>query len=101
MIPAIPTAVFTARPPDGRRSSLYGPRRHGEPAWACRGRHGYPRQWHRQRRASEIMLKARSKAAGRRITAGEDKAYDMADHVANLRSERHPHVTQNWSDQDR
>jgi hypothetical protein len=28
-----------------------------------------------ERRASEIMLKARSKAAGRRITAGEDKAY--------------------------
>jgi hypothetical protein len=28
-----------------------------------------------ERRASEIMLKAKSKAAGRRITAGEDKAY--------------------------
>ncbi len=32
------------------------------------------------------MLKARRKAAGRRITAGEDKAYDTADHVANLRT---------------
>jgi hypothetical protein len=32
------------------------------------------------------MLKARRKAAGRRITAGEDKAYDTADHVANLRA---------------
>src|SRR5450759_132098 len=32
-----------------------------------------------ERRASEIMLKAKSKAAGRRITAGEDKAYDTAD----------------------
>src|SRR6202047_4367280 len=49
-----------------------------------------------ERRASEIMLKARSKAAGRRITAGEDKAYDTADHVANLRALNvTPHVTQN------
>jgi hypothetical protein len=39
-----------------------------------------------ERRASEIMLKAKSKAAGHRITAGEDKAYDTADHVANLRA---------------
>ena len=49
-----------------------------------------------ERRAAEIMLKARSKAAGRRITAGEDKAYDTADHVANLRASNvTPHVTQN------
>jgi hypothetical protein len=49
-----------------------------------------------ERRASEIMLKARRKAAGRRITAGEDKAYDTADHVANLRAIGvTPHVTQN------
>jgi transposase len=49
-----------------------------------------------ERRASEIMLKAKSKAAGRRITAGEDKAYDTADHVANLRARNvTPHVTQN------
>jgi uncharacterized protein (UPF0548 family) len=42
------------------------------------------------------MLKARRKAAGRRITAGEDKAYDTADHVANLRAINvTPHVTQN------
>ncbi len=39
-----------------------------------------------ERRASETMLKAKSKAAGHRITAGEDKAYDTADHVANLRA---------------
>jgi hypothetical protein len=51
-----------------------------------------------ERRASEIMLKAKSKAAGRRITAGEDKAYDTGDHVANLRvSNVTPHVTQNNS----
>jgi hypothetical protein len=51
-----------------------------------------------ERRASEIMLKARSKAARRRITAGEDKAYDTADHVANLRACKiTPHVTQNNS----
>jgi transposase len=49
-----------------------------------------------ERRASETMLKARSKAAGGRITAGEDKAYDTADHVANLRAMKvTPHVTQN------
>ena len=51
-----------------------------------------------ERRASEIMLKARSKAACGRITAGEDKAYDTADHVANLRASNvTPHVTQNDS----
>ena len=33
-----------------------------------------------ERRSSEIMLKAKSKAARRRITAGEDKAYDTANH---------------------
>jgi hypothetical protein len=49
-----------------------------------------------ERRASETMLKARRKAAGRRITAGEDKAYDTADHVANLRAIGvTAHVTQN------
>ena len=49
-----------------------------------------------ERRAAEIMLKARSKAAGHRITAGEDKAYDTADHVTTLRAMKvTPHVTQN------
>jgi len=37
-----------------------------------------------ERCASEKMLKARSKAAGGRITAGEDKACDTANHVANF-----------------
>ena len=51
-----------------------------------------------ERRASETMLKARRKAVGHRITAGEDKAYDTADHVANLRASNvTPHVTQNVS----
>ena len=51
-----------------------------------------------ERRASEIMLKAKSKAVGRRITAGEDKAYDTANHVADLRTRNvTPHVTQNNS----
>src|SRR5712691_9986931 len=51
-----------------------------------------------ERRASEVMLKARTKQAGRRITVGEDKAYDTADHVANLRAINvTPHVTQNNS----
>ena len=49
-----------------------------------------------ERRAAEIMLKAMSKAVGRRITVGADKAYDAADHVANLRASNvTPHVTQN------
>src|SRR4030088_2132846 len=49
-----------------------------------------------ERRASEIRLKAKAKEAGRRITVGEDKAYDTADHVANLRAINvTPHVTQN------
>src|SRR5438874_9415880 len=48
-----------------------------------------------ERRASETMLKAKAKQAGRRITAGEDKAYDTAEHVAKLRAINvTPHVTQ-------
>ena len=51
-----------------------------------------------ERRAAEIVLKAMSKAVGRRITVGADKAYDTADHVANLRASNvTPHVTQNNS----
>lgn len=38
-----------------------------------------------ERRASERMLKNKSKAAGHTITVGEDKAYDTSDHVAALR----------------
>ena len=49
-----------------------------------------------ERRASEAMLAIRRKLAGRRITVGEDKAYDTADHVAKLRAaDVTPHVTQN------
>lgn len=49
-----------------------------------------------ERRASEAMLKAKRKAAGHPITAGEDKAYDTADHVAALRKAGvTPHVTRN------
>ena len=49
-----------------------------------------------ERRASETMLKAKARQAGRRITVGEDKAYDVADHVANLRAINvTPHVAQN------
>jgi transposase len=51
-----------------------------------------------ERRASESMLKAKSQAAGHRVTAGADKAYDTADYVANLRASNvTPHVTQNNS----
>jgi transposase len=51
-----------------------------------------------ERRASETMLKAKAKEAGCRITVGEDKAYDTADHVAHLRAINvTPHVTQNDS----
>lgn len=49
-----------------------------------------------ERRASEAMLKAKSKQATGRITAGEDKAYDTSDHVAALRKINvTPHVAQN------
>jgi hypothetical protein len=49
-----------------------------------------------ERRAAEAMLKAMAKDAGRRITVGEDKAYDTADHVAKLRAINiTPYVTQN------
>lgn len=50
-----------------------------------------------ERRASEDMLKAKVKVkgAGCRITVGEDKAYDTADHVAKLREMNvTPHVAQ-------
>jgi len=49
-----------------------------------------------ERRASEKLLKAKAKDTGHRITAAEDKAYDTADHVANLRKIGvTPHVAQN------
>ena len=49
-----------------------------------------------EREASETMLKAQAKRARRRITVGEDKAYDTHDHVAALRSIGvTPHVAQN------
>jgi transposase len=49
-----------------------------------------------ERRASEHMLKRLADRAGRRITAGEDKAYDTKNHVAALRELNvTPHVTQN------
>ena len=49
-----------------------------------------------ERRASEAMLRARRKSVGHPITAGEDKAYDTADHVVALRKAGvTPHVTQN------
>jgi len=49
-----------------------------------------------ERRASEVMLAVRRRLAGRRITAGADKAYDTTDHVARLRAaDITPHVTQN------
>jgi len=32
----------------GGKTLLYGPRHHGEPAWAGGGRHGHASQWHRR-----------------------------------------------------
>jgi hypothetical protein len=47
-----------------------------------------------ERRASEAMLKRKAKCG--RITVGEDKAYDTADHVEALRRMKvTPHVAQN------
>ena len=49
-----------------------------------------------ERRASQVMLKAKAREAGCRITVGEDKACGTADHVAHLRAINvTPHVTQN------
>jgi transposase len=49
-----------------------------------------------ERRASEAMLKLKARRGGRRITVGEDKAYDSRDHVAALRRINvTPHVAQN------
>jgi len=49
-----------------------------------------------ERRASETMLKRKARRRGRRITVGEDKAYDTRDHVAALRRINvTPHVAQN------
>jgi transposase len=50
-----------------------------------------------ERRASEAMLKNKAKGS-KRITVGEDKAYDASDHVAALRRMSvTPHVAQNDS----
>ena len=58
------------------------------------GRHAHSRQRHR--RASFLGGDAENQGQGHRITTGEDKAYDTADHVANLRALNvTPHVTQN------
>ena len=49
-----------------------------------------------ERRASEALLKHKARRHGRRITVGEDKAYDCRDHVIALRRLNvTPHVTQN------
>ena len=49
-----------------------------------------------ERTASETMMQAKAKEEGHRLTVGEDKAYDTADHVAALRELGvTPHVTQN------
>jgi transposase len=49
-----------------------------------------------ERDASETMLKKQARRARRRITVGEDKAYDTQDHVAALRKIGvTPHVAQN------
>jgi transposase len=48
-----------------------------------------------ERRASEAMLKKQAKRS-KRITVGEDKAYDTSDHIAALRQMNvTPHVAQN------
>src|SRR6516225_5331749 len=95
----IPTADFTARRPGGRRSSATW----ATPRW--RNRYGLAvagmvtlATGTAERRASETMLKAKLNKLGRRITVGEDKAYDTADHVTNLRAINvTPHVAQNDS----
>jgi hypothetical protein len=49
-----------------------------------------------ERRACEALLERQARRSGRRITAGEDKAFDTKDHVAALRKIGvTPHVAQN------
>jgi transposase len=49
-----------------------------------------------ERRASQTLLKRKARRRGRRITVGEDKAYDCRDHVVALRRLNiTPHVAQN------
>jgi transposase len=49
-----------------------------------------------ERKASESMFEAKAQEAGHRVTAGADKAYDTADHIAALRvANVTPHVAQN------
>jgi len=49
-----------------------------------------------ERRASEALLKQKTKETGKGATVGEDKAYDTKDHVAALRKLGiTPHVAQN------
>ena len=80
----------------GRGPSFVYGSTNGEPAWAGGGRQVSHPNGAAEGRASGQLLRARRKAAGRRITTGEDKAYDTADHVANLRAIGvTPHVTQN------
>src|SRR5919204_5754937 len=51
-----------------------------------------------ERRASEAMLKKKTNRSGRRITVGEDRAYDTNDHIPAQREMNiTPHVAQNDS----
>ena len=84
----IPTSPSQS-PPGGRQSS---------PTWATPpwrtgiGRHAHSRQRHRRALGGD----AENQGQGHRITTGDDKPYDTADHVANLRALNvTPHVTQN------
>jgi transposase len=52
-----------------------------------------------EREASEQMMKQQAKRCGRRITVGEDKAYDAREHVETLRGLNvTPHIAQNDSE---
>ena len=84
----------------GREAKLYymGHATIGEPARAGGSRHGpawspRPRaRWN----APQKQCSRPSRGKGGRVTVGEDKAYDTADHVAELRvANVTPHVTQN------
>ena len=79
----------------GGQALLYGPRHHGEPAWAGGGRQGHACQWHR--RTPGFGDHAEGEAQSRRPPhhGRWGQAYDTADHVANLRAIGvTPHVTQ-------
>ena len=79
----------------GGKTLLHGPRHHGEPTWVALNTVTHA-NGNAERRAAEIMLKAVSKAVGRRITVGRTRPMTRPIMWPILRASNvTPHVTQN------